>query len=513
MAELTTQLRASVEEKPLEALQDAAIGQKEAYERGYADINFFAALALPHVMVSPLPAFYIVVWQILVNRKDADLGKILRFALGLPRGHAKTTFIKVVICWLIVYDRISFPLIVCANEALAEQILADIDDILSSANMEAVYGSWSAGKTTDSKELKKAVYHRRAVVIAAKGAGSSLRGLNIKHTRPDFILCDDAQTRENDESPTERARLLRWLVATCFKVIAPAGDRTIVYVGNMYSEECILRMFQKNASWVSLVTGAILDNGQPLWPELHSLESLMESYFHDEELGLALLWFAEVMNDPQGAATSLLPAPLPENPLEGIRAEDCDGVFMTIDPAGFRQASDANEIILHGVAEGKGLILDRLSSAIEPELDNPEKLVLRSLEMAVWSGASLIAVEDTGYQQTLLFWFTKYMADLMISGIEIVPVSHHGRTKETRIRLFIQELYAYNAYIAQAVRAAYVWQATHYKIGQKKNKDDLLDAVAYHLDVRNEYWHLVKNLKKEAQFASDVRVQDHNTPF
>lgn len=492
-------------------LTDVSIDNIEAYKRGYVDINFFASMALPHVMVSPLPAFYVLVWQILVMRDKCDIGRIMRFALGLPRGHAKTTFIKVIIAWLICYDKISFALLICSTEPLAEELLDDVNDILGSSNIEMVYGGWQECLTKDTKELKKAFYHGRPVILAAKGAGSSLRGLNIKHTRPDLVFCDDAQTRENDESPTERLRLLRWLVATLFKVIAVRGDRLIIYVGNMYSEECILRMFQKSNSWISLVTGAILSNGQPLWPELHSLESLMESYYHDEELGLADLWFAEVMNDPKGSATSLLNGPLPICPYE----EDAiaDGVFITIDPAGFRNGSDDNEIILHKVFDGFPYVAGRLSTATDKDLTNPKKLVEKALDMAIQTGASLIGVEDQGYQQTLLFWFNYFMEELKIAGIEIVALKPHGRTKETRIRQHISELYGGTYFIGPSVRAAYVWQATKYKIGAKKNRDDLLDACAYGQDIRNEYWHLVKNNLTLPRYTTHAVVVGNNTPF
>jgi hypothetical protein len=510
MAELVTQT--ALESKPLEELADVGINGEEAYRRGYTDINFFAALALPHVMLSALPAFYVVVWQILTSRQNVDLGKIMRFALGLPRGHAKTTFIKVIISWLIVYDKVSFALIICANEPLAEQLLADINDILGSPNMEAVYGRWTDCLTTDRSELKKASYHKRAVILAAKGAGSSLRGLNIKHTRPDLIFCDDVQTRENDESPTERARLLRWLVATCFKVIAPRGNRLIIYVGNMYSEECILRMFQNSASWVSLITGAILDSGQPLWPELHSLEALMESYYHDEELGLADLWFAEVMNDPSASKNSLLHAPLPMIPYDPEEIEP-DGVFITVDPAGFKKASDDNEVLVHYVYDGIPAIVDRASTATEPELNNPEKLIIRTLQMAFAHGASLIGFEDVAYQQTLGFWITKYIAEMGVNGIHVVPLNPHGRTKEARIRQHVQELYGESYYLGPKVRPFYVWMATKYKLGKKDNKDDLLDAAAYGMDIRNDYWHLVKNLKTLTKSLGAARVVGNNTPF
>jgi len=120
----------------------------EIYERAKVDINFFASLAIPQVCIYPLPVFYLACFQLLIQRDPSQIGKLLRFALGLPRGHAKTTFIKILICWMIVYDMAKFILIVCANSELAELLLSDIHDILSSDNMTAVYGDWNSGLST-----------------------------------------------------------------------------------------------------------------------------------------------------------------------------------------------------------------------------------------------------------------------------------------------------------------------------------------------------------------------------
>jgi hypothetical protein len=478
----------------------------EAYERGYTDFNFFAGIVAPEVMVALFPPFYIAIFRMLSTRSPEQIGRILRFALGLPRGHAKTTFVKILICWLFAYDKISFAVLVCANEELAQNLLSDIDDMLASSNAEKIYGKWSVNKSVDNKGMKVALYRGRSVILAALGAGSSVRGLNLKNRRPDIIFCDDAQTRECDESETERLKFRRWLTATLFKIVAPRGNRWIIYVGNMYSDTCILYLLTQNKSWVSFVTGAILEDGEPLWPELHSLEDLMESFFHDEELGEAESWFAEVMNDPISKALSLLTNELPTaDDLENVEP---DAAFITIDPAGFRQASDDNVIVVHRVVNGKGLI-----AKADAGIKDPEQLITAALRLAVEYNVSVIGVEDVGYQQTLAFWLEKYMIEWRLESIELVPLKPHNRSKETRIRQFILELYAGNYAVSKEVRAAFVWQAMKYKLGAKKNKDDLLDACAYGLDVRNEYWALLKSVKTNRQLLESVGVQNDNTPF
>lgn len=487
---------------------EAAVSISEAYERGRTDINFFAGLAMPTVCIFALPAFYVALWQIVSSRAEVDTEKLLRFALGLPRGHAKTTFIKILIAWMIVYDKVSFALIICSNADLAESLLADIHDILSSPNIVSIYGDWEAGLAIDSADTKKAAYHNRDVILVARGWAAGVRGINLKNQRPDLIFCDDVQTRKNDESPAERSSLLKELVGTIFKAIAPRGNRLIIYVGNMYSDECILNLFKNSPRWISMVTGAILANGEPLWPELFSIEELMESYEHDEQLGLANIWFAEVMNDPQSAAKSLLPNSLPTCPLQEI--EDPDGVFITIDPAGFRDNSDDNVIAVHYKFDGVGYVAETSRGILDPQ-----ELILKALELAVKYGASLIGVEDVGYQQTLGFWLSHFMKDRNITGILVVPMNPHGRSKEARIRLFIAELYAGNYYLLNPnTRSDYIWQASMYKIGKKDNKDDLLDCIAYGLDIRNEYWHVISNLRRIQQsIEGEAKVVAYNTPF
>lgn len=481
----------------------------EIYERGKVDINFFASLAIPEICVYPLPNFYLACFQLLVSRRNVDYGKLLRFALGLPRGHAKTTFIKVLIAWLIVYDKAKFILIVCSDSPLAELLLADIHDILLSDNITAVYGDWAAGLSIDSADTKKSQYHGRPVSMVARGWKSGIRGINLRHQRPDIIFIDDAQTKANAESLTDSTTLLSTLVGTIFKAIAPYGDRLIIYVGNMYNDTCVLNKLKKNPGWISMITGAILADGKPLWPELFSLEDLMESYYHDEALGMSHVWFAEVMNDPVGGATSIFPNPLPDSPIQEYELELADGAFITIDPAGFRKTSDDNVIVVHLKYGEKGVIVESKQGILDPE-----QLILAAITLAVKWKCSLIGVEDTGYQMTLGFWLTKYIVQFELNSLVVVPLSPHGRTKEARIRLLIAELYKGNYVIHDhETRRNFTWQASTYKLGKSDNRDDLLDACAYGVDVRNEYWHQITKLDYGLTIDGECKVIGDNTPF
>src|SRR6476620_9516530 len=83
--------------------------------RAAIDFNFFAGLVVPQLMRTLFPAFYLSLFTLLTTL-NPDPYFLMRFALGLPRGFAKTTFLKILVCWLIVHDRNHFILVIGSTE-------------------------------------------------------------------------------------------------------------------------------------------------------------------------------------------------------------------------------------------------------------------------------------------------------------------------------------------------------------------------------------------------------------
>lgn len=487
---------------------DVQVNPHQALNKGEKDFNFFAGLCLPTIIRFAFPDYYIAVWLLLVNaietgQKD-KIKKLLRHVIGLPRGFAKTTFLKILIVWLIVYDKVSFVLIVCATGPLAESFLSDVHNILQSSNIERVYGRWDPA--VDQVSTKRGSYHRRPLVMKAAGSGGSVRGINEENMRPDFIICDDMQTKENDNSDTERAALFDWFVGTLLKTV-DQFFATVMYVGNMYSDHCILYQLKINPHWTSLITGAILEDGTSLWPQLFTIEDLYDSFLHDESLGKADIWFAEIMNDPIDSLTTLLPNPLPTDILTVIPSPDA--AFVTIDPAGYRDAADDNVVAAHYIIDGKGYIAE-----MDGGIWNPGQTAECAIIQAVTHNATLIAVEKYVYQASLAYWINRLMHEEGITGIEAVPIARlQNKTKEQHIRAFITELYSRNyAFIRQKDRSKFVYQALAYRLGKKKNKDDWLDCPAMGLEVRNQFIHLL-GVRSNVVPGSSARVRGNNTPF
>lgn len=492
----------------LTTVSDVQVTLADARRRCESDFSFFAGLCIPDIYLFPFPAYYIALASVLVQattRKGIE--RIIRYAIGLPRGYVKTTFLKILIAFLIVFDRVSFVLIVCATEPLAENFLDDLNNILSSQNIETIFGAWKINLITDNRGLKVCSYHGKRVILRAVGAETAARGINIDNKRPDIICCDDMQTKENDDSDPDRERLFNWFIGTLLKTVNRLFS-IILYSGNMYSDKCILYKLKQNPHWISLITGAILEDGQPLWPELASIEDLYESFKHDESLGKSAIWFAEIMNDPVESVDGFIRGPFPahkfgDNPIEPSAA------FVTVDPAGFRTQSDDNVATAHYVVDGKGYVAEMTGG-----LWDPYETCKNAVTLALRHGATLIGIESVGYQQSLQFWMMRFLDEHKITGIHVVPIERGTKSKESHIRLFIKELYAAEYFfLREEDRQKFTWQATAYRIGKKKNKDDWLDSPAMGLEIRNTYWELLSVREHNLGGHNAHVVLYNNTPI
>lgn len=468
-----------------EDTQQVVLNTHDIKRRAAADLNFFAALISPTVSKVRFPVYYDWLWQLLTSHHTST-EKVLRFALGLPRSHAKTTFIKLLVVYLILYKKVSFILICCASEKLARNLLEDVDTMLSTEVVSKVWGNWKLGLSRDTLELKRGIFCDRDIILAALGAGSSLRGINIANRRPDFIIMDDIQTRENALSQAENSTLYGWMLATLLKA-RDFQKCLIVYIGNMYTTDCILYKLKLHRKWQSFITGAILNDWTPLWPEYFTLEDLIDEYEHDAEAGEAEIWFAEVMNIPIGGSQDLIPGgKIPVSPI--LSYDEPQASFITIDPAGYRTVashgnkSDDNVVVVHQIFYP----MHYMVRDIEHGVMNPQQLIDIVIRKALQYNVKFIGVEAVAYQQTLKFWLDKSIEELGLDLI-VVELQPQGRHKTTRITMLIRELLNGDYSLHAEARNKFLWQALAFKPERKDNRDDILDDCAYGMDMRSQH--------------------------
>lgn len=155
----------------------------------------------------------------------------------MARGAGKTTLVKIALVWAIATGRLHYVVIFCAAVDLAAGILGDVWDVFEfceafaedfpevSVPIRAADGlsqRWLAqsyhGRRTQvrrsAREIRLPTIEgspASGAVVMGRGAGSKTRGLVRGKKRPDFVLLDDIQSRDEALNPNAVRKLEEWI--------------------------------------------------------------------------------------------------------------------------------------------------------------------------------------------------------------------------------------------------------------------------------------------------------------
>ncbi len=436
-------------------------------------LDFLAQLILTDIYSYGYPPVFQAVWQMLCDAAMRATGKP-KYAIGIPRGFAKTILLKLYCVWCILFTERRFILIICNTEKLAFNFLSDVAEMLNSPNIKLIFGDWKIKIEMDNASQKVFHFRGRTINLAAVGSGGSLRGLNLRYVRPDVVIMDDMQSREEAQNPEVAKEKLLWMLGTLMKACHPQKC-VFIFVGNMYPfEGSILRKLKHSSEWVSFITGAILADGDSIWPEHRTTEDLLLELKSDTDMGHPELFFSEVMNDEEsGTVSGIDVSKIPACPDYLVDAS-AQGGYVIIDPSLARKKSD-------DVGIGAYLIHDGIPVLRELKLDkfNPGKCIEVATQMAIKYHIQLIVVEAVAYQATLVYWFNVVYAQLGITGINVGEISPEGVQKNARIRDSLKDLLAGKWLVHKDARSAYIYQVTQWNPLKTNNKDEALDIGAY----------------------------------
>jgi hypothetical protein len=454
-------------------LYEATVDRDTAVSECRENLNFFASIALEDIFKYLYPPIFVAIWQILTEAVKAVRGKTF-LAIGIPRGFGKTILLKLYVLYLVLFTDRRFILIVCNTQELAENFLADVVDMLSNVNIVSIFGSWKMALEKDTLKLKKFSFRGRPIIIACAGARTSLRGLNIKFVRPDVIIMDDMQSREEAESVTESTKTITWMFGTLLKAASP--ERCLyIFVGNMYPfDGSILRKLKYNAAWISFICGAILEDGESIWPELKPVEELLTELENDTSIGHPELFFSEVMNDEEAGTRSGVDISqiiaVPERDIP----EFASAGFIIIDPSLGKKKSDDIVTAVVKVYDGVPIVLD-----IDTAKRSQKELIRFGIGQAIRHNVPAIVIEGTAYQATLAYWFQHFLDQLGITGITPILIYPGHTSKVSRIITMFKSLVKGEIKLSERIRSVVIQQITHYNPLKVASKDDILDTIAY----------------------------------
>lgn len=248
-------------------------------------VNFVRAFVIPKP-IQPAKFHY---WL-----SDVLLKHNFNVAIEGFRESGKTSFVVYgypLYCLTFPHPDRSYIVILKASDELAKYKLKEIRDMylgnkLLSANVAKVY---QQGEVLDVA-TKEGVRIR----MEAYGKGVNVRGLTWQTKRPDIIIMDDIQKREDVESLTVADRDWEWFLSEVYMM---SKQSRIFMIGNNLGDRCIIERLSGNAQEFGFKFYRIpaLKDDRATWEAKFSKEYLETEKRAYQNAGKLDIWLRERM--------------------------------------------------------------------------------------------------------------------------------------------------------------------------------------------------------------------------
>lgn len=192
----------------------------------------------------------------------------IQVVLG-PRKHGKTATAKKFLVWLLLTGKVNFAGTLSQTLTTSRNILTDIFSLIAD-NRRILHDFAPEFDEANQDQLTFSVRGiDKKIRLMAFSEGRSVRGATRLFDRPQFILCDDLETRQSplgDEQTNARLRML----SEAFHSLS--SDGTILVLGNNFDERCALNKLlneQKENILPQHIKVYVFQafDGKPLWKE------------------------------------------------------------------------------------------------------------------------------------------------------------------------------------------------------------------------------------------------------
>lgn len=279
------------------------------------NVESFAIYFFPHFMKYDTPTFHKEIYE--------DLPKNPYLAVAAPRGHAKTTIgLLIYPIWWALFKRTGDVSILSASEDFViREITGKIKkEFENNERIKLFFGDMKTAKWTESYFVLK-----NGIAFEGGGIGGQLRG-----GRRGLIGLDDLENIETVRSEEQREKLKERINKELIPKLLPDGQ--MIYFGTLIHQLCYLKQLldTPNNGWKKRIYKAYVDDiqeeGHELWGAMYP-----HSLLQDRKAKIGSTAFSsEYLNNPLNAEDARFKS---EWFKYYERLPDKIAYFMTIDPA------------------------------------------------------------------------------------------------------------------------------------------------------------------------------------
>ena len=199
----------------------------------------------------------------------------LRLIINLPPRYSKTAFVQAFIAWSLGRHPDSEYIYVSYNAHLAEGKSREIRDMVTSAEYREIFPDVRV--RTDSSAVNHWMTTAGGVIHAA-GSQGTITGFGAGKRREGFggaVIIDDPLKPE-DALLKERDEVNAWFPRTIENRLNSPHTPIILIAQRLHEQDLPGWLLDggNGQTWEHLCLPALSDDGEPLWPAMHSLDDL-----------------------------------------------------------------------------------------------------------------------------------------------------------------------------------------------------------------------------------------------
>lgn len=453
--------------------------------KAYMSTAYYAKFIYPELFYSKFSKLH----KQIFNTIDSGANKI---AIAAPRGIGKTTIARTLVSKRLHYRDLDFAVYISNSATFAEMQTENLKrELLYNQMAKKFFGSI---KDSDIPSEMEDIFSRAAWVaygktlVLPRGSGQQIRGLNWNGKRPQLIVVDDLENKEEVRNPDIRKNQKEWFFGDVMKSVSQYDrDWSVVYIDTLKHEDALLQLLIDSDDWTTLELSICTEALESLDPGYMTTAEIKAEYEEHKQKGLLDVFYMERMNRVFGEHSPFK--------VEYFRYYDeplkADGIenILIVDPAKTISPTAADSAIICWGLDTKNqryLVRDIFAGQVMPD-----QLYDEVFNMAARWRVTAVGLEVTGLNEFILQPFKNeiFRRGATFTLVELSPRGgRQDQHKDERIKQLSSYYRRGEVYHNRAVGHLLETQLLPFPRGRKK---DIADCAAYllqMLEIGNRYF-------------------------
>ena len=465
-----------------------------------ANTKYCAKTLFPGTFYSPFSILHDKIFEAI----DSGHKKI---AIAAPRGLGKTSIARAVAQKMILFRMANFVVYLMNSATVAEMQTENIkSELLTNKMIRGLFGSIKDSDleyALDEQFSKLSWVAFGNTLVLPRGQGQQVRGLNWRNYRPEVVIVDDLENKDEIQSKDNRDKMKQWFHSDVMKSFNfYKKNWFVIYIDTIKHEDCLLQELLDSPDWFSINLSICDENYHSLDPNYMTDAEIAAEVSEHRRLGTLDLFYMERMNIPtakENASFSTSSFKYAEE-VELIKKPWIENVVI-VDPAKTTNMKSADSaIICAGINSKENLLHFR--DCISDKL-HPDELYREMFNMAERMKAAIIAVETTSLEE---FIKQPILNEMRLRGLkyEIIWLKARGGLKDEKGK--IERIKGLIPYYRQG-------RVTHNPACSGKLEQQLLAFPKSKLwDVMDSFAYIIEVMEMGGRYFESPEDANYNEP-